>query len=85
MSGRDWVVVYTAMGIPEASVVKSMLEAYGVRSTLISNAAPSVHALTIDGLGEVQVVVSPRDESTARELIEQSPEIEDEQDSVEDE
>ena len=74
MSRRKLVVVYRAVGEAEAQVIKALLESYGVRCLLQSNAAPSVHALTIDGMGEFRVMVWEEEAPRARELIEDSSE-----------
>lgn len=62
--------VYRASGEMEALVIKSLLESYGIPVMLKSNAAPSAHYFTVDGLGEVRVMVPDDDAETARQLIE---------------
>ncbi len=63
------VEVYKAANGMEAQVIKSLLESYGITSVLRSNAAPSVHIFTVDGMGEVKVMVLDSDAEEARELI----------------
>ena len=53
----------------EAQVIKGLLESYGVPSLLKSNAAPSVHMFTIDGMAEVKVMVMSSMADRAKELI----------------
>jgi hypothetical protein len=53
----------------EALVIKSLLESYGIPCMLRSNAVPSVHTFTIDGMGEVTVMVPESAAEAARELI----------------
>ena len=53
----------------EALVIKGLLESHGIPCVLSSHAAPSVHALTVDGLGEVRVIVPCTQAEAANKLI----------------
>ena len=69
-TGRDKTVeVYRASGEAEAQVIKGLLESNGIPCLLKSNAAPSVHMFTIDGMGEVKVMVWESVAEEARQLI----------------
>lgn len=63
------VEVYRAVGEAEAQIIKGLLEGCGIPCLIKSNAAPSVHVLTVDGLGEFKVMVWEEDAEAARELI----------------
>ncbi len=63
------VEVYRAMGEAEALIIKGLLESNGMPCLLQSNAAPSVHMFTIDGLGEVRVMVEESRAEEAKRLI----------------
>ena len=63
------VEVYKANSEMEAQVIKSLLESYDIPCFLKSNAAPSVHVFTIDGMGEVKIMVLESMADSARELI----------------
>lgn len=63
------VEVYRASGEAEALIIKSLLESNGVACLLKSHAAPSVHVFTIDGMGEVKVMVEESKAEEARRLI----------------
>ena len=63
------VEVYRAGGEAEALIVKGLLESNGIACLLKSNAAPSVHVFTIDGMGEVKVMVGESVAEKARGLI----------------
>ena len=63
------VEVYKAASEMEAQVIKSLLESYGIPCFLRSNAAPSVHMFTIDGMGKVKVMVLSAVADKARELV----------------
>jgi hypothetical protein len=54
----------------EAQVIKGLLESFGIPSSLKSNAAPSVHMFTFNGMAEVKVMVLDSQANEARELIE---------------
>jgi hypothetical protein len=64
------VEVYKAQTEMEAQVIKGLLESFGIPSTLKSNAAPSVHMFTFNGMAEVKVMVLDSQAAEARELIE---------------
>jgi len=53
----------------EAQVIKSLLESYNIPCFFKSNAAPSVHMFTVDGMAEVKVMVLDSMADRARELI----------------
>ena len=63
------VEVYRAMGEVEAQMIKGLLESNGIHCLLRSNAAPSVHVFTIDGMGEVKVMVLETTADKAKRLI----------------
>jgi hypothetical protein len=63
------VEVYKATNEMEAQVIKSLLESFKIPCVLKSNAAPSVHMFTVDGMGEVKVMVRESIADTAMALI----------------
>lgn len=67
---RKMVTVYRARGEMEAQVIKGMLESQGIPCFLKSLAAPSVHVFTVDGMGQVEVMVSQPMAEPAKRLIE---------------
>ncbi len=68
-SDADYVTVYTSNGPLGAEVVKGRLESAGIPALLKYESAGRVLGLTLDGLGEVQVMVSRGREREARELL----------------
>ena len=66
---RKLVEVYKSASEMEAQVIKGLLESYGIPCLLKSNAAPSVHVFTVDGMGEARVMVWDSMAERARELI----------------
>ena len=69
-AGQKLVAVYRARSEAEALVIKSLLGGYDIPCLLQSNAAPSVHIFTVDGMGEVRVLVWESVAADARKLIE---------------
>ena len=63
------VEVYKAAGEAEAQIIKGLLESYGIPCLLKSLAAPSVHVFTVNGMGEVKVMVWESMAEKARGLI----------------
>jgi len=68
-SNEKLVEVYQARGEAEAQIIKGLLESYGVPCFLKSQAAPSVHTFTVNGMGEVKVMVRESMAEKARRLI----------------
>ncbi len=64
------VEVYKVAGEAAAQIIKGKLECNGIPAVLYSLAAPSVHAFTLDGLGEYRVMVPESMAEDARKLIE---------------
>ncbi|MFQ5925406.1 MAG: putative signal transducing protein, partial [Dehalococcoidia bacterium] len=70
MAKRERLVdVYQASGELEGQVIKGLLESNGIRCILRSNAAFSVHAFTVDGMGEVTIAVLESMAEEARKII----------------
>jgi hypothetical protein len=53
----ELITIYVASGIPEAHIVKGRLETEGIPVMLRYESAGVVYGLTVDGLGEVKVLV----------------------------
>ena len=66
---KQMVEVYQARGEAEAQIIEGLLESYGVPCFLKSQAAPSVHTFTVNGMGEVKVMVRESMAEKARRLI----------------
>ena len=65
--------VYTAFGQLEAHVIKTKLESAGIPALLDYESAGVVLGLTVDGLGEVRVMVPEALAQEAEELLSQPP------------
>ncbi len=67
----DLVVIFRTHSDVEASVVRSLLDAHGIRAMLSSDVPHSVFPLTINGLGEVRLSVTASDAEQAQRIIEE--------------
>jgi hypothetical protein len=61
--------VYKAWGSAEAEVIKSFLQSHGISCLLKGLVVQSVHPFTMDGLGEIKILVSKKDHTLAKELL----------------
>jgi hypothetical protein len=69
------VVVYRSQGPLGAEVIKSKLEANGIPALLRYQSIGRVFALTVDGLGLVEVLVACDDATRANNLIDKDLDI----------
>jgi hypothetical protein len=70
-SNDELVVVYETQGITRAEIIKSKLEGAGIPAMLKYESLGPVLAVTVDGLGNVKVLVRKEDEQTARKLLQE--------------
>jgi hypothetical protein len=61
--------VYKAWGSAEAEVVKSFLESHGIPCMLKGLVVQSVHPFSMDGLGEIKILVPEKDYALAEKLL----------------
>ena len=66
---KKMVEIYRAASEAEARIIKSFLESNGIPCLMKANAAPSVHAFAVDGMGEVVIPVWEDVAEKAIELI----------------
>jgi len=69
-SGSDLVVIKIVQGDITANVIKSHLESEGIPVLLKYESAGRVYGVTIDGLGEVRILVHEKDAEKALSIIE---------------
>jgi hypothetical protein len=67
-----WEVVATASGMTQANIIVGRLASDGIRTRLRYEAAGPIYAITIDGLGEVRILVPVPDWERAKELLSRS-------------
>ena len=73
MRNEALVSVYTSTGPLAAEVVKGRLETAGIPAMLKYESIGRTMGLTLDGLGEVQVMVQKEREQEARALLAEDP------------
>ncbi len=66
---EELVVVFTAQGEPEETQVRSFLAAHGIPTSTRGEALRKTHGLTLNGLGQVDVLVAREDADDARKLL----------------
>lgn len=73
MNPKDRLVkVYTAQGEMDAQVIRGLLEACGIRSLMVGNAALSMQPFVLDGMGKIEIMVDETQADEARKIIESS-------------
>ena len=73
MRNEALVSVYTSTGPLAAEVVKGRLESAGIPAMLKYESVGRTMGLTLDGLGEVQVMVQKEREQEALALLAEEP------------
>jgi hypothetical protein len=66
----EMVQVHSAQGQVEADIIQSYLKSHGIDSFTRGLAVQSVHPFTVDGMGEVRILVSEDDAEKARQVLE---------------
>ena len=65
----EWIVVFTAQGAPEEDQVRSFLAAHDIDTATRGEALRKTHGLTLDGLGQVEILVAPAHADEAKRLL----------------
>ncbi len=69
---EQWKVVARASGMTQANIIAGRLKSEGIATRLGYEAAGSIYAITIDGLGEVRIMVPFADWERAKDLLSRS-------------
>jgi hypothetical protein len=69
MSAREQLVTVRTAKYMEAQIIKGRLESEGIPVLLSYESAGLVYGLTIDGLGEVKIMVPKRLAEEAKEIL----------------
>lgn len=67
-----WEVIHISSGLMQANIIKGRLETEGIPTRLSYEAAGEIYAITVDGLGEVRILVPQNEAVRAREVLSQS-------------
>jgi len=71
-NGELWEMIATASGMTQANIITGRLESDGIRTQLRYEAAGQIYGITIDGLGEVRILVPVPDWERAKEILSRS-------------
>jgi len=77
MKDEEWDVVHRASGMVNANIIVGRLETEGIPTRLRYEAVGTIYPITIDGLGEVQILVPAHYLDLAREVLARSYDNED--------
>ena len=66
------VTVYTAIGQPEAEIIRGRLENGGIPAILRYESFGNVYGITVDGLGQVEIQVPDDYAHDAKQILETS-------------
>jgi len=69
MRGSDLQVVHTTQGLLQAQAIKAYLESCAIPATLSYESAGPAIGITVDGLGEVRILVRARQARRARRCL----------------
>lgn len=69
---EEWIVIATASGLTQANIISGRIESEGIPTRLKYEAAGSIYAITIDGLGAVRILVPAGCGERAKELLSRS-------------
>jgi len=69
MSAREQLVTVRTAKYMEAQIIKGRLESEGIPVLLSYESAGLVYGITIDGLGEVKIMVPKRLAEEAKEIL----------------
>jgi hypothetical protein len=75
-SADQLITVYKAYGQPEAEIVKGRLSIENIPAMLKYESLGNVYGLTIDGLGQVEILVPLKYAEQAREILEHDADLE---------
>ena len=66
---EELLLVHEAQGDVEAGVIRSLLDAHGIATLATGQSTQSVYPFTMDGLGNIRIMVRADDLVRARALI----------------
>jgi len=69
---REWVQICSVSGMTTAKIITGRLESEGIPTRLRYEAAGTIYAITVDGLGEVRILVPAPEQERARAILSQT-------------
>jgi hypothetical protein len=70
MQEENWQVISTTSGVIKARIIEGRLEAEGIPVRLQYEPIGEIYAITVDGLGEVRILVPEQWAGHARRVLE---------------
>ena len=70
MEEENWQVISTTSGVIKARIIEGRLEAEGIPVRLQYEPIGEIYAITVDGLGEVRILVPEQWAGHARRVLE---------------
>jgi hypothetical protein len=67
-----WIQISAVSGMATAKIITGRLEAEDIPTRLSYEAAGAIYAITVDGLGEVRILVPAPEEERARAILSQT-------------
>ncbi len=67
--GPDWIAVYITHNLQEAHIIVGKLRAYDIPAMIHQEAGAAAIGITLGNLGEIKVLVSPKDYERAANLL----------------
>jgi hypothetical protein len=77
MDEEKWAVAHTASGMTNANIIVGRLETEGIPTRLKYEAVGAIYAITINGLGQVDILVPEQWIEIARDILDRSYDEED--------
>lgn len=72
MDEEKWEVVHTTSGMTHANIIVGRLETEGIPTRLKYEAVGAIYAITVDGLGQVDILVPEQWIEIARNILSRS-------------
>ena len=69
MDEEKWEVACTASGMTNANIILGRLTTEGIPAKLKYEAVGAIYAITIDGLGKVEILVPAKNMERVREIL----------------
>lgn len=71
----NWVEICCVSGLTTAKIITGRLESEDIPTRLLYEAAGAIYAITVDGLGEVRILVPSLEEERARAILSRTYEV----------
>ncbi|MFA5179857.1 MAG: DUF2007 domain-containing protein [Syntrophales bacterium] len=69
---NEWVIIGSVSGMTLAKIITGRLESEDIPTRLRYEAAGPIYAITVDGLGEVRILVPVSEQERARGILSQT-------------